>query len=267
MFDEIKVELLSSWQGKKGGDGAIAHAAWASTFDIEKLSSKTNDDIRRITTNVVQFHHDTPKERVWMEFFITCPIFIERMLDKYRMTQQYQDFRVEFSFAPMGRDHITQNELSGRYRTIPDRSYGLPKDVDVICEKAHNNGRANWGQDWSSLLKMQYEEYSGRLQILKKAEIEGKITNAEYRRAREVWRGILGTAFLTDMRIVMNLNAFEHIINQRLAKDAQNECRAVAYLMLNEVVKNEVAPVTIEQMILTNKWEVLISDVQQLLET
>lgn len=256
-LDQIKVELLSTWEGRYGGDGTVAHAAWASSTDIEKLGTKSAEDIRRIATNVVNYHHDTPKERLWMEFFVTAPIFVERQFDKYRMTVQYQDFQIEFLERPMGGDHITQNELSGRYRTIPERMLALPKDVAEICNRVvagPDSDKYNWSSDWEEITKVQQEEYQQRIEILKNAEKSGRITNAEYKRAREVWRGILGTATLTDFRIVMNLNAFEHIINQRIEPAAQLESRVVAYRMLKELILSKAAPITVGRMVEVNGW-------------
>jgi thymidylate synthase ThyX len=205
-----------------------------------------------------------------MEFFITCPINIERMYDKYRMTIQHQDFQVEFFERPMGGDNITQNELSGRYRTIPDRSYQMPNDVDSICEAAVNNPKYGewftWQEDWASIMKEQYGEYQSRLNVLKEAEKAGRITNAQYKRAREVWRGILGTAFLTDMRITMNLHAFEHIINQRLAPESQLEARVVAYHMLKSTLDAGVATVAASKMFEHNGWSKWFQDVENKLQ-
>lgn len=270
-LEQIKVELLNSWQGPKGGDGTIAHAAWASTFDAEKLSAKSDDDIRRIVTNVVDHHHDTPKERLWMEFFITAPLFSERQLDKYRMTVQYQDFQVEFFQRPMGADHITQNELSGRYRTIPERAYGTPDDVTQIFIKAdpdfYNQGSNEVAKMLAKskldlLLQDQWKIYKMHLTDLKEAEQAGKISNAEYKRAREVIRGILGTSFLTDFRISLNLNAFEHIINQRLSPTSQTESRVVAYHMLKTALDGSIANVAINRMAVANGWSPWMSEVR-----
>lgn len=267
-LEQIKVELLSTWEGKAGGDGTVAHAAWASSTDVEKLGSKTVEDIRRIATNVVNFHHDTPKERLWMEFFITAPIFVERQFDKYRMTIQYQDFQIEFLERPMGGNHITQNELSGRYRTIPERSLELPRDVKAICDKVVagvDSDKFDWAADWAELMKDQHQEYKTRLEILKNAEKFGRITNQEYKRAREVWRGILGTATLTDFRIVMNLNAFEHITNQRLEPATQLESRIVSYQMLKQLILSKAAPITLDRMMEVNGWRPWYVEVEDVL--
>lgn len=258
-LNQIKVELCSSW----GSDRNAAEAAWASSMEKAKLAAKTDADIARVVTGLVHLHHDTPKERLWMEFFITCPIFVERQFDKYRMTVQYQDIQVEFLQAPFGRDGITQNELSGRYRTIPDRPYGLPKDVDLIVKKAEDE---IYSFEYSDILDKQHRWYQDRLFSLKEAEKSGKITNAEYKRAREVLRGCLGTAYLTDMRIVMNMNAFEHIVNQRLAKDAQMESRVVAYGMVKQAIKSGQFSTMLTEMIKANNWESLMDEVESALK-
>jgi thymidylate synthase ThyX len=264
-FDQIKVELTSSW----GGDRDAANAAWASSVASEKLSLRNEEDVRRIVTGLVTNGHDTPKERIWMEFFITCPIYTERQMDKYRLTLQYQQFTIECEVGAFGRWGITQNELSGRYRTIPDRPYTLPMDVANICERASvtedQTGKSwNPAQDvadaFNEMLEEQHREYQGALRLLKEGETKGQITNAEYKRAREVLRGLLGTSFLTDMRMVMNMNAFEHIINQRLDPAAQLESRIVAARMLDQAIQAGVAPIMVNEMIHSNGWAAWLED-------
>jgi thymidylate synthase ThyX len=210
-----------------------------------------------------------------MEFFMTMPIFCERQFDKYRMTVQYQDMRVEFLEAPFGRMGITQNELSGRYRTIPDRPYLLPWDVRGILGKlGPAQIRAKYTQVsgpeeseafWNRVLEEQHERYQHELRILKDAEVNGEITNAEYKRAREVLRGVLGTSYLTDMRIVCNLNAFEWIVNQRLAPDTQLESRAVAYHMVKAVEQAGVAQVLVSGMKAKHGWGKWMAEVEEAL--
>lgn len=258
MFDQIKAELCSWW----GGDRDAANAAWASTNDLKKLLEKTPEDVIRVTSGLATQHHDTPKERVWMEFFITCPIFVERQFDKYRMTVQFQQFVTEFFQAPFGRDGITQNELSGRYRTIPERPYEMPDDVARIMAKAfpymmgisQESMAAGVKTDYARMLQMQYDWYETELKKLREAEKSHHITNAEYKRAREVLRGVLGTAYLTDMRIVLNMNALEHIINQRIDKHAQPESQMLAVRLLQAVEQAQVAPNLVAEMAKENGW-------------
>lgn len=270
---QIEVQLCSHW----GTDRNAAEAAWASSMNKEKAEARTPADVARVVTGLVHMGHDTPKERVWMEWFITCPIYVERQFDKYRLTVQYQDFQVDYLMAPFGRDGITQNELSGRYRTIPDRPYGLPDDVASILgrvafaeDRKHNTEW--WFSDvedatyvettrFNDRVRHQHSRYQAKLVQLRDAEKTGVITNAEYKRAREVLRGELGTAYLTDMRVVMNLNAFEHIVNQRLARDTQLESRVVAYHMVCALQAAAVAPTLIEAMVTANGWGPLLLEV------
>jgi len=60
----------------------------------------------------------------------------------------------------------------------------------------------------------------------------------------------------------MNVNAFEHIINQRLAKDAQLESRQVAKQMLHCVREAKVAPIIIEKMAEVNGWNELLKEME-----
>ncbi len=260
-FDQIKVELCDYW----GGDKQVAHQAWASTYDVEKLAAKSDEDVRRVVTDVVTHRHGTPKERAWMDFFITCPIFIERQFDKYRMTVQYQGIDIEFFLADMGRDMVTQNELSGRYRTIPDRPLELPDDVASIVARGVS-ATAGYGDEpvypsevcveWAVELQRQHLWYQQKLRELKHArDVTKTISPLDFKRAREVLRGVLGTAFLTDMRILCNLHSFENIMDQRLPPTAQLEGRVVAGRMLRAACANPGLTVAVNEMIEANGWQ------------
>ncbi|CAB4127196.1 THY1 Predicted alternative thymidylate synthase [uncultured Caudovirales phage] len=264
MFDDLKVELTDSW----GDDVNVAHQAWASTYDLDRLSKKTDEDVRRVVTDVVKHFHGTPKERLWFDFAMTMPIFLERQFDKYRMTVQYQDVEVDFLVAEMGRNNITQNELSGRYRTIPSRFYEMPDDVAAVVataiwplDQTFGDTKGACKQEHADMLQMQYDYYNEVLISLKKArDVSKTITAAEFKRAREVLRGVLGTAYMTDMRIICNLHSLEHILDQRLDPAAQLEGRVVACKMLKAVLDSGVAKVTMEQMVKTKDWQKYIDE-------
>jgi thymidylate synthase ThyX len=117
------------------------------------------------------------------------------------------------------------------------------------------------------MLKAEYEIYEDYVQKLKKAEADGKINNAEYKRAREVVRGVLGTSYITSMRLVVNLHSFEHIINQRLDPHAQLESRILAYKMLRAVEDAGVAPVAISNMKVENGWNAWCEEIRDILIT
>ncbi len=91
-INSIKAQYLSHWED----DIDLASAAWASTVrTIDDIESKNEEDVSRVVKIIVDGHHDTPKESIWVKFYIECPIFVERQFDKYRMTQQYQDIHID----------------------------------------------------------------------------------------------------------------------------------------------------------------------------
>lgn len=243
-----EVKLLDYWNS----DREIAESAWAST----QRNKRTDGDVYRvITQSVVPLHHDTPKEAVWFRFWIRCPIYVERQLDKYRMTIQKQDFRVEYEEGSFGRLGITQNELSLRYRTMPNDYIRQPEDVEEIIKKTPVRvGESKYLENtYQSVMEYARSAYSNLVNNMELAVITGQISRKEMRRAREFFRGVLGTGFFTDMQIICNLNTLEHILNQRLAPEAQPEAREVAEMMLQQV--KEVCPITISAMINTNNWK------------
>lgn len=286
---QIQAVLCGFW----GGDRDAALSAWASSTDKERAEARPDSDVRRVVTDVVHLHHDTPKERLWMEFYLHVPIYIERQIDKYRMTLQYQQFEDDeapsflqrvYDFAlglarrtplkswyvrTFGCWGVTQNELSGRYRTIPDRPYIMPRDVAEIIAKTQPFGSIGFqptpesaSEAYEELLRQQHRWYENQLRSLKSAQDQGRITNTEYKRARDVLRGVFGMAYMTDMRLVMNMNAFEHMMNQRLPREAQMEGRVAAYWVFKALERSGAAKVMLEEMVKANKWAPLLAEIE-----
>lgn len=287
---QIRAELCGFW----GGDRNAALSAWASSTDKERAEARPESDVRRVVTDVVHLHHDTPKERLWMEFYLHVPIYIERQIDKYRMTLQYQQFEDDeapsflqrvYDFAlgfvrrtplvswyvrTFGCWGVTQNELSGRYRTIPDRPYEMPQDVAGIMNRAYKGLYSGFFTAppeehrtvYLQKLRVAHQYYEGELKTLKEAQEKGFITNTEYKRARDVLRGVFGMAYMTDMRLVMNANAFEHVMNQRLPREAQMEGRVAAYWIFQAVQKSGAMAVMLEEMVKANKWASLLAEIE-----
>ena len=259
-FEQIKVTLLDHWPKRDrdpiDGDRAIANSAWVSTYDLEKVYQKSPDEVFRVVNQIIDHSHTTPLETVWMNFFITTPIFVERQADKVRQSVQMQDFRIEWQEGAFGRHGITQNELSLRYRTAPDRHFSLPEDVGSIMSEVAPDKAQDIVAKYEDILTEQHSTYKGWLDLFP-AEWKkpGHPRNQDYRRCREVLRGILGTSFLTDMRLILNLNAFEHMMNQRLPGTAQPESRVTAYWMLREVQDHGVAPEAVGRMFRKNLWD------------
>lgn len=254
-----EVRLLSWW----GADNDIAESAWVSTGG--RLDSKRPlEDVKRVNEFMVEHNHSTPMESVWMKFYIKCPIFVERQLDKTRVSIQNQGMTIEYDTGEFGRWGITQNELSLRYRTMPNEAIDMPEDVKELLEKCGDEietepGVYMYGSEvakaYQEMIDRQSAHYNAIVDFLKIAVEEKRISYQELKRVREFCRGVLGTAYMTDMQIILNLNAFEHICNQRLKPEAQLETREVVSMMLDEVEKNEVAPLTIQKMIEVNGWQ------------
>lgn len=224
----MKVKLISYF----GGDWQIAKTAWAST----RKDGSEEDRDRVVTMNINEVHK-TPLETSWLVFLIECPIFVERQLDKYRMSQQLM-------FAPFGRFGITQNELSMRYKKYDGDFYHFPehlksilKDDFVIFEQAYN------------------EELQNQIDFYRKALTKIKhLPREEMTRVRDVLRGVLGTSFFTTMQIQINLSSFQHLINERIKDKAQIECQMIAQMMVEEVKTVPEFKVCIEKMIEVNQW-------------
>jgi thymidylate synthase ThyX len=186
------------------------------------------------------------------------------------MTVQFQGVDVDFLLAPMGREQITQNELSGRYRTIPDRFLEMPSDVVAIVAKRYD-GRGSQGfqrmveRDYCDVLEAQRTYYATTLEQLREGRDRGHITAPEYKRAREVLRGVLGTAYLTDMRILCNLHALEWILTQRLATESQFEARVIALRMYDAARADDATSEIMAQMAIKNGWDEHLMEIRDLI--
>lgn len=249
----IVVELQDAW----GSDWNIAHKAWNSSLDQQKAEKKTDEDVKRLIQETLIPHgHNTPLERVWFDFYIKCPIFVERQLDKYRISIQDQGLEINTETGSFGRMGISQNEMSARYRTLPSEFYALPIDFLNITNTIWSlDPKDSFKGYYEHLMQYQYKFYSDNLQKARDAEKSGVISNAEYKRFREVLRGVLGTSYYTTMNITINLLSLSHIWVQRLAEDAQPEIQEVARQMLQAVWNCGNVPYSLEALIKKHGWE------------
>ena len=87
--------------------------------------------------------------------------------------------------------------------------------------------------------------------------------NKDYKRVREVLRGIIGTALMTDMRVVLNLNALEHILDQRMDPASQLESRVAGYLMYKTALDSNVAPEFFRQSAIKRVWAIWAREIEQ----
>jgi len=249
-LNQIKVDCYSHW----GDDWEIAHFGWASTYDRQKAEAFDEERVRKILGEVlIPGGHNSPLESVWFKFYIEIPIFVERQLDKYRVSVQAQCY----DHGSFGRLGISQNELSGRYRTIPANIYDLPEDIRDIANKVlpTTDMGTGYNEMYDNHMMNQHGWYREFIREFREAMEAGKITNKEYKRWREVHRGILGTSTFTQLRLVVNLHSLVGIWRQRLSHDAQNETGHTAKLMLQGVQARGNIPIALDLLAKKYNWE------------
>lgn len=220
-------QILVELQETMGSDLSIANAAWTSTYDKDKREDKYSDSekIGGLVKRLILDGHGTPIESVIFRFWIKLPIFVDR---------QHMTHRI-----------ASHNGLSGRYRTMPDEYYSCSEDVVEILKKC---GCLNLKEKYDSVCDMAYEYYGSSITALKEAEKNNLISNAEFKRAREIMRGQLPVSGMTERTTIMNLRSFANYQKQRNSNYAQPEIKKVAQLMLEEVKKANVCPVAISTL-------------------
>ncbi|MFA5928141.1 MAG: FAD-dependent thymidylate synthase [Candidatus Margulisiibacteriota bacterium] len=225
---EIKAELLGSF----GSDRDIANAAWTSSLEQQKKDQRSDEEVAKVVRYLISNRHSSPIEQVAYRFYIKMPIFVSRQFMRHRLQ--------------------SPNEMSGRYRTMLDDFLSIPSDVEQIAAKTSDK---NLSADWEKMHKEEYLFYQQRLDHYKQAEADGKITNDEYKRVREIMRGVLGTSFFTQVTTVFNLRSLANFFKLRLDPHAQPEIRELARQMLECVEKDGSCPVAI-QCLKENNWEI-----------
>lgn len=229
---QIQVEL-QEWMGS---DEAIANAAWTSTYDKTKREGKYDDPdkVADIVRRCVKDGHSVPLESVVLRFWCRWPVFVDRQHLTHRMA--------------------SHNGLSARYRTVPDDFYEMPEDVIRICAKAkdpeslspaHCGRTTSAAYAYASMCAKAYDTYKDWLDDLRDAEKAGRITNGEYKRARELLRAVIPTAFMVERTTILNLGSFANYQRLRNSAHAQPEIREAAEKMLSAVVRAKVAPVAL----------------------
>jgi len=220
-FGIIQVEL----QDVMGTDRQIAEAAWTSSLDKQKAEARTDADVERIVKMLAEKGHSVPFESVVFRFWMRVPIFTDRQIITHRIA--------------------SHSGLSGRYRTMPDDYYQLPQDVIDIAAKA---GADTLVEEYADSIETSYNSYMASLFALKNAEKEKTITNDEFKRAREVLRGQLPTAGMTERTTVMNLRSWANFYKLRSKPDAQPEIQQVAKLMYEQIKASGKIPVALEAL-------------------
>lgn len=227
-MEQIKIEL----QEFMGSDKSIADAAWTSSYEKKIKGNKTPEDVKRIVNMLADSGHAVPFESVYFRFWIKMPIFIDR---------QHMTHRI-----------ASHSGLSGRYRTMLSEYYDLPDDVHEILIAAELESEM---EKYFESCETATNNYNFSIQKLKVAEKSGLITNVEFKRAREILRGQLPLANMTERTTVMNLRSFANYYNLRAKPAAQKEIEFIAQTMLQEIKKANICPIAIEALE-RNNWRI-----------
>lgn len=229
-MSQIKVEL----QEIMGNDRLIAEAAWTSSLDYQRKEARTDDDVKRVVEMLATAKHSVPFESVVLRFWMRIPIAIDRQLMTHRIA--------------------SHSGMSGRYRTMPNEYLNIPEDCANIIEKLSPK-KLDPIYEYHDHCDKANAYYQIMMADFKAAKDAGEITNAEYKRLREFWRGILPQHNMTERVTVINLRSLANFLKLRLKPDAQPEIQYVAKLMLEQLKTKNVAPIAIEWLE-KNDWNI-----------
>lgn len=220
-FDQLLVEL----QDVMGSDRRIAESAWTSSYTDKAKELKTDADVERVVRMLGGSvpPHGVPFESVVFYFWIRMPITSDR---------QFMTHRIQ-----------SANGMSGRYRTMPQDWYGMPDDVKEICDRL--GAEKNIFEEYESMCNVSNSFYSAVVGWLRDAEKGGIITNPEFKRAREIVRGALPQANMTERTTTMNLRSFANFQKQRNDGHAAPEMQYIAQRMLEEVERCAKIPIAL----------------------
>lgn len=200
----MKVELLEVF----GNDLMAVNSARVS-FGKTKEAFDLNDE--KLIDYLVKHKHTSVFRHPQVQFRIVCPIYVERQLFKHQVgmsansiSGRYVDFSDTYTRIGTWREQ-SQDSKQGSSGDLPIFSQGICRntEADVInfCKNAYDR-----------LIK------------------EGV--------SKEQARSVLPLSLNTQFIWTGSLLSFIHLFNLRLKKDAQQETREVAELMLHQLKEN-----------------------------
>ena len=174
-----------------GDDQRVIDAARVSTG-----SASDPDRDKGLIFYLMENRHETPFEKIVFEFHVKCPIFVARQWVRHRIG----------SF----------NERSARYRAFP-LDFFVP-DPATLPEGISRQDLDDYEAALNNAHQL-YERMIARTTDLPREERS---------RVREVFRGLLGTAYYTEFFWTVNFRSLMNFLRLRLAGDAQYEIRRYA---------------------------------------
>lgn len=208
----MQVELLNCY----GSDDSIASAARVSFG--KDASNYTEEQNAKLLNYLVKHSHTSPYRHSFLQFRITCPIFVERQIRKHEVGIEISP--MEFSFA--------QNSISGRYVDFSDTYYEIEKFR--FQSKSSKQGSAEDLEEEAN--RKAQKIFSETIAACK----EGYDKLLELGVAKEQARCLLPLTLETQFIWTGSFQAFMHLCNLRLKPDTQQETRELVQMMLNEVI-------------------------------
>ncbi|MFQ5875189.1 MAG: FAD-dependent thymidylate synthase [Dehalococcoidia bacterium] len=183
-------------------------------LDAARVSTGAKGDPerdRRLIFFLMENKHGTPFEHAVFQFLIKCPIFVARQWVRHRIA--------------------SYNERSARYRVFEEEFY-VPSldDLPEIFDEA----------DLHEYVEMMKREHAFYQRMVEKAKPHKHLR----KRTREVFRGILGTAYYTEFYWTLNFRALMNFLDLRTGEGAQPEIRRYAEIIASMV--KEVVPMSYE---------------------
>lgn len=199
-----------------GGDVSIARAA-RNSYDAAWRAGEDEGSDTKLLRYLMRNSHTSPFEAVVMTFEVKAPIFVFRQWHRHR-TWSY-------------------NELSARYRPLPDEFYVPASDSIGIQSKSNKQMRdmdkrhphadsVRW-----EIIQMQDACYKKYKELLE-ADVP-----------RELARSVLPVSIYSNMFATVDLHNLFHFMELRLHEHAQYEIRMYAEALLG--LAYIVAPVSV----------------------
>jgi thymidylate synthase (FAD) len=199
----MQAELLTHF----GDDLMVANIARVS---YNKESKRFEEKDAKLLKYLACHGHTTPFRHPQLQFRIECPIFVERQL-----------FTHQIGWA--------RNSISGRYVDFSD-SYWLPEKLRFQSKDSKQGSAEDISDDKN-------EYFLSRMQSVLDHAKEVYEEMSKFGIAKEQCRIHLPLALETKFIWTGSFQAFIHLCNLRLKKDAQKETRDLVEKMLN-LVKN-----------------------------
>lgn len=183
-----------------GSDLDIVETARVSTG--AEVPPEMGERERKLIRYLLRHQHGSPFEHNLMTFHITCPVFVDRHLVKYRAG-------------------VSKNEASGRYQELEEEFYAPL----VWRQQAESNRQASveaeqppeWHAYNRNIITEVYQEiWTAYRELLARGV------------AREQARMVLPLGLYVQSRYTFNLRSLLHLLSQRDHDGAQHETRLFA---------------------------------------